>query len=170
VTGFIEAEDVRKAISGGVKNSPVDPKGELQVAEGEASEKGVYSNVPYSRTEYTAAHIRAYFNIDLALIRGYGLPQAEVEMLTALALLKVSRFLMAHLRLRTACDFQLTGEVVAKAPVAFAMPGEGELLEAVQAGIAACKGLFADPALTELDTPVKVVRKKEKEDQGGGAE
>jgi len=170
VTGFIEAENVRKAISGGVKNSPVDPKGELQVAEAEAGEKGVYSNVPYSRTEYTAEHIRAYFNVDLALIRGYGLPQAAVEMLTALALLKVSRFLTAHLRLRTACDFQLAGEVVAKAPEGFAMPGEDELLAAVQAGIAACKGLFADPAVTELDTPVKVVKKKEKEDEGGGAE
>ena len=74
VTGFIEAEDVKKAISGGVKNSPVDPKGELQVAEADAGEKGIYSNVPYSRIEFTAGKIRGYFNIDLALVRGYGLP------------------------------------------------------------------------------------------------
>jgi CRISPR-associated protein Csb1 len=30
VTGFIEAENVRKAISGGVKNSPIDPKGDYR--------------------------------------------------------------------------------------------------------------------------------------------
>src|SRR5664279_4923477 len=110
VTGFIEAEDVRKAISGGVKNSPVDPKGELQAAEADAGEKGVYSNVPYSRIEFTAERTKAYFNIDLALMRGYGLPAGAFQLLTALALLKVRRFLTAHLRLRTDCDFQMKGD------------------------------------------------------------
>ncbi len=81
VTGFIEAEGVKKAISGGVKNSPVDPKGELQAAEADKGEKGVYSNVPYSRIEFTADKIRAYFNLDLALIRGYGLPEEAYRLL-----------------------------------------------------------------------------------------
>src|ERR1039458_9051314 len=106
VTGFIEAEDVRKAISGGVKNSPVDPKGELQAAEADAGEKGVYSNVPYSRIEFTAGKFRAYFNLDLALIRGYGLPTEAYRLLVGLALLKIRRFLDGQLRLRTACDFR----------------------------------------------------------------
>jgi CRISPR-associated protein Csb1 len=171
VTGFIEAENVKKAISGGVKNSPVDPKGELQVAEADASEKGVYSNVPYSRIEFTAGHIRAYFNIDLALMRGYGLPAEAFQLLTALALLKVRRFLTAHLRLRTACDFQLAGEVTAQAPAGFVVPDEATLLAQVQAGIKACKPIFAVPAVTELDTPVKVNKKKEekKDEQVEGA-
>jgi CRISPR-associated protein Csb1 len=161
VTGFIEAENVKKVISGGVKNSAVDPKGELQVAEGEAGEKGVYSNVPYSRIEFTAQSTKAYFNIDLALMRGYGLPAEAFQLLTALALLKVRRFLTAHLRLRTACDFQMKGDVVATAPADFQIPDEETLLAAVRSGIKDCKALFADPAVTELETPVKVVKKKD---------
>lgn len=167
VTGFIEAENVKKAISGGVKNSAVDPKGELQVAEAEAGEKGVYSNVPYSRIEYTAGTIKAYFNIDLALMRGYGLPTEAFHLLTALALLKVRRFLAAHLRLRTACDFRLVGDVVATAPAEFHIPDEETLLSRVRLGIADCKPLFADPPVTELDTPVKVIKKKD--DAASGA-
>jgi CRISPR-associated protein Csb1 len=165
VTGFIEAENVKKAISGGVKNSPVDPKGELQVAEADASEKGVYSNVPYSRVEFTAERIKAYFNIDVALMRGYGLPAEAFQLLTSLALLKVRRFLTVHLRLRTACDFRLQGGVVVTAPAAFVVPDETALLGQVQLGIKNCKALFADPSVTELDTPVKV----KKGEQASGA-
>jgi CRISPR-associated protein Csb1 len=166
VTGFIEAENVKKVISGGVKNSSVDPKGELQVAEAEAGEKGVYSNVPYSRIEFTAQRTKAYFNIDLALMRGYGLPASAFQLLTALALLKVRRFLTAHLRLRTACDFQMKGDVVVTAPADFQIPDEEALLARVQSGIKDCKALFADPAVTELETPVKVVKKKEEQASG----
>jgi CRISPR-associated protein Csb1 len=158
VTGFIEAEDVKKAISGGVKNSQVDPKGELQVAEAEAGEKGVYSNVPYSRVEFTARRITAYFNVDVALIRGYGLGEPAVKLLVALALLKIRRFLAAHLRLRTACDFRLVNDLAATSPAGFIVPDEAVLLQAVKDGIAACKPQFAAPPLTEVDTPVKVVK------------
>jgi CRISPR-associated protein Csb1 len=167
ITGFIEAEDVRKVISGGVKNSSVDPKGELQVAEAEAGEKGVYSNVPYSRIEYTARRIRAYFNIDVALIHGYGLPDAAERLLLALAMLKVRRFLSSHLRLRTACDFSLVKDAAVMAPSGFTLPLEHELLQAVQAGITACKALFAEPPVTELETKVKIVAKKDTDDQEG---
>jgi CRISPR-associated protein Csb1 len=160
VTGFIEAEDVRKAISGGVKNSPVDPKGELQAAEAAAGEKGVYSNVPYSRVEFTAKKIRAYFNLDLSLIRGYGLPSEAYRLLVGLALLKVRRFIEGHLRLRTACDLRLAGELTATAPEGFMIPGEAELLSVVQAAIGECKALFAGVPVTEVETPVKVVKGK----------
>lgn len=167
VTGFIEAEDVRKAISGGVKNSPVDPKGELQVAEAEASERGVYSNVPYSRIEYTAREITAYFNLDLALIRGFGLSEGAQRLLVSLALLKVRRFLSTHLRLRTACDF-VADKLIATNPEGFTTPDEAALLTMVQAGIAECKALFSDPPVTELITPVKIVRKKEEDQKPQG--
>jgi CRISPR-associated protein Csb1 len=166
VTGFIEAEDVKKVISGGVKNSPVDPKGELQVAEAEAGERGVYSNVPYSRIEFTAKSIKAYFNIDLALIRGYGLGEPAVRLLTALALLKIRRFLSAHLRLRTACDFLMRSDVLATMPTGFVMPDEGVLLGVVKGEITACKPLFADPPVTEVVTPVKV--KKDSDNRTSG--
>lgn len=170
LTGFIEASGVKKAVSGGVKNSPVDPKGELQVADSEAGEKGVYSNVPYARVEYVADKIKAYFNVDLALIRGYGLPQDATDLLVNLALLKVRRFLDSQLRLRTACDF-LAGEVVGKVPTDFRLPDESSLLGKVQEGIKACGDLFANPPVTELDTPVKIVKAKEKDkgEQAAGA-
>ncbi|HLI84096.1 MAG TPA: type I-U CRISPR-associated RAMP protein Csb1/Cas7u [Bryobacteraceae bacterium] len=156
LTGFIEAEDVSRVISGGVKNSPVDPTGELQVADdSETREKGVYSNVPYPRIEYTAGRIKAYFNIDLALIHGYKLSMDAERLLVSLALLKIRRFLSARLRLRTACDLQLAADVKATAPEGFAVPNEEALLTAVQEGIVACKPLFHDPPVTEFVTKVK---------------
>jgi CRISPR-associated protein Csb1 len=168
VTGFIEAEDVRKAISGGVKNSPVDPKGELQVAEADAGEKGVYSNVPYSRIEFTAGAIRAYFNIDLALVRGYGLPPEAYRLLVGLALLKIRRFVDGQLRLRTACDLRLVSDVGATAPAGFVIPDEAALLSGVQKAICDCKPLFADGPVTELTTPVKIVKGKKGESEASG--
>lgn len=162
VTGFIEAENVEKAISGGVKNSAVDPKGELQVAKAEASEKGVYSNVPYPRVEYTAEKITAFFNLDLALIRGYGLGEQAYHLLTALALLKIRRFLQTQLRLRTACDLVMMGDLTVDSPNGFEIPAEADLLAAVQGGITACKSMFADPTVTIVKTPVKIVKKKDK--------
>jgi CRISPR-associated protein Csb1 len=158
VTGFIEAEDVEKVVSGGVKNSPVDPKGELQVADAEPGEKGVYSNVPYTRIEFTARRITAYFNIDVSLIRGYKLPEPAGRLLVALALLKIRRFLARDLRLRTACDLMLEGDV--KSPE-LSVPGEADLLAEVQQYIQACKPHFADPAVTELTTGVRIAKKED---------
>lgn len=158
ITGFIEARNVRRVVSGGVKNSPVDPTGKTQVAGEKASEQGVYSNVPYARVEYVAESVTAYFNLDLALIRGYRLPEDATELLVALALLKVRRFLDTSLRLRTACEFAVKG-IRATAPADFALPAENELLPAVQSGIRACGTLFANPAVTRLKTTVKIVEK-----------
>ena len=172
VTGFIEAEDVRKAISGGVKNSPIDPTGELQAIETPAKgEKGVYSNVPYSRIEYTAGKLRAYFNIDLALIRGYGLPAEAYRLLVGLALLKIRRFVDGHLRLRTACDLRLVTDLEATAPAGFMISDEAVLLRGVQKAIGECKALFAEVPVTELITPVKIAKtekRKKGEDETSG--
>ena len=161
ITGFIEAEDVERVISGGVKNSPVDPTGKTQVVDGKA-ESGVYSNVPFTRVEYVAKCIRAYFNLDLALIRGYRLGDDASALLTSLALLKVRRFLDSSLRLRTACEFQVDA-IHAKSPSRFELPSETELLEAVQSRIRACTSLFADPPVTRLKTKVKIVEQKKSE-------
>jgi CRISPR-associated protein Csb1 len=120
--------------------------------------------------EYTARTVTAYFNIDLALKRGYGLPAEAYRMLTALALLKVRRFLESHLRLRTACDFRLAGGVESKAPVGFTVPKEEDLLTEVQKGIGECAALFANPAVTELTTPVKIVKSKPKKGEESAAE
>lgn len=160
ITGFIEAGEVEPVITGGVKNSSVDPKGNLQATEADF-DKGVYSNVPYSRIEYTAARITAYFNLDLALIRGYGLSKAAQDLLIGLALFKVRRFLNRDLRLRTACDLTPIDGLHADAPPAFVIPGEEELLAAVHSGILACtkEGLFSDPPVTVITTPVTLKEK-----------
>jgi CRISPR-associated protein Csb1 len=167
ITGFIEAEDVRRVVSGGVKNSPVDPTGKTQVADEKAAESGIYSNVPYTRVEYVAERITACFNLDLALIRGYRLGVDATNLLIALALLKVRRFLDSSLRLRTACDFQVRS-IVSKAPADFELPAEAELLPAVQAGIKACAPMFADPPVTKLKTKVKIVEKEKAEKTAAG--
>jgi CRISPR-associated protein Csb1 len=172
ITGFIEAEDVREAPSGGVKNNPIDPEGALRPVSEGAVQTEVYGNVPYSRVEYTAKRIRAYFNLDLALLQGYGLePEAE-ELLVALGLYKTRSFLESGLRLRTACDLKLSGRIKVQEPSGFEFPDTDSLLAIVKRKIEDCrkKGLFAEPPVTEITCKVKMEKKRkpeEKEDEAG---
>jgi len=110
LSAFIEATDVRVAASGGVKINRVEPT----LKEGEG-------NVPYSRDEYTG-EIVAYFNLDLAQIRAFGLGENVENLLIALALFKIRKFLDLGLRLRTACDLTLVGEPDVKRPKDFVLP------------------------------------------------
>ena len=98
LSAFIESEGVSTATSGGVKFDVVDPKGDAA--------KG-FGNVPFARTEFVAEKTTAFFNLDLATMRGYGLGEAAEKLLIALSLFKILRFLNDGLRLRTACDFDL---------------------------------------------------------------
>ena len=142
VSGFIEASGVGVAESGGVKNNIVQP--DLKGGEG---------NVPYHRTEFTAAQIIAYFNIDLALLRRYGLEHDAYNLLLTLAIFKIQRFLSTGLRLRTACDLEPQGELAVTRPRnGFPVPPETALLKQCNALVAKCKeaGLFADPSITEV--------------------
>jgi CRISPR-associated protein Csb1 len=168
LSGFIEAEDVREAASGGVKNNPLDPTGKIRARN---YDKDVYGNVPYSRIEYTARRIAAYFNFDLALLNGYGLDAEARELLIALGLYKIRLFISTGLRLRTACDLDLTPnlEIKVTSPKDFILPTEEELLKKVKEGIMACaeKKLFAQPPVTELTT--EVVLKSADESQGSAA-
>ena len=161
LSGFIEAENVKPAVSGGVKNSPVDPSGNIQVDNGKV-ESGIYSNVPYSRVEFVASKITAYFNLDTLQIRSYHLGAPATELLTALSLLKIRRFLQSDLRLRTACNLELIGEVEATQPVGFKLPYEPELLAEVKRLIPACKSQFEDPPLKVIEVPVKRTKKEDK--------
>lgn len=141
LTGFVEARDVRIAESGGVKNDRVDPGGDT---------KAGFGNVPFHRTEFTAGKITAFFNLDLSLLRGYGLGEDGTRLLIALALFKVRRFLSTGLRLRTACDLDCIGDLQVIRPQEFVVPDEKNLLSECTHLIAACKqaGLFADPSVT----------------------
>ena len=161
LTGFIEAEGVREAASGGVKNNLLDPTGEIRA---ENYDKNVYGNVPYHRMEYTADRIVAYFNFDLALLAGYGLEPEARDLLVALGLYKISKFLSSGLRLRTACDLKPKGIAKMIAPAGFVIPCDSLLRTSIQDNIKACasKHLFADPSVTEIVTRV-VIKKAEGE-------
>lgn len=149
LTGFIEATGVAPATSGGVKNDHVFPK--KDELSGISSKEG-YTNVPFSRTEFVAKEITAYFNIDLAMIRAFGLGDASKNMLIALALYKIRRFLDEGLRLRTACIFEVSSDWSATKPDSFKLPDrteiENTLPELIQS--VANEKLFSDPRITQI--------------------
>lgn len=144
LTGFVEAHGVLAAESGGVKNDPVNPSGDAA--------KG-YGNVPFARTEYTAKSIVAYFNLDLAQIRGYRLGEDAERLLYALALYKVFRFLRDGLRLRTACDLDVQAIRVTR-PDGYVLPAVEAVEAALPGLIHACAGYFANPSTTVVTTDV----------------
>lgn len=105
VTAFIDASDVRPAVSGGVKRDSVINTSKDPVA-GQSSKEG-YGMVPHHRTEYTAARIDLHVVIDEQQLRSYGLSAAATELLSALAQWELATLLDGGLRLRTACDLVL---------------------------------------------------------------
>ena len=144
LSAFIEAKGAAPADSGGVKNDPVDPSGDTS--------KG-FGNVPFHRTEYTAERITAYFNLDLSQIRAYRLGENAERFLITLALWKVRKFLENGLRLRTACDLEVVGDLEVTRPGdGFAVPTTPDLEADLPALIEACaaESLFAVPPVTEL--------------------
>jgi CRISPR-associated protein Csb1 len=98
VTSFIEASGVRPAVSGGVKRDIV-----INEAKGGATAEG-YGTVPHHRVEYTAGKITAYFTVDHAQFRSYGLSEPATALLEALADFEIGTLLDHGLRLRTRCD------------------------------------------------------------------
>lgn len=144
LSGFIEARNVGVAAYGGVKVDRVQPATGENTPYGKAQEG--FGNVPYHRDDYTG-EVTAYFNLDLAQIRGYGLGQAAEDLLIALAIYKVRRFLRDGLRLRTACDFDVKALRVTR-PEDFTLPELNEVEQALPKLIKAASSLFADEPVT----------------------
>ncbi|MBI3804976.1 MAG: type I-U CRISPR-associated protein Cas7 [Nitrospirae bacterium] len=142
LSAFIEAKEVAVAASGGVKMDRVNPQGDTK--------KG-FGHVPFHRNEFTAKEITAFFNLDLAQIRGYGLGENAEQLLVAVALFKIQKFLKEGLRLRTACDLEVVKTTV-KRPENFEIPSlqalEAALPPLIQA--VAGEGKFASPAVTTV--------------------
>lgn len=131
LSAFIEAEDVAIAASGGVKNDHVNPSGDTA--------KG-FGNVPFHREEFTARSIAAYFNLDLAQLRGYGLGDDRTRLLVLLALYKIRAFLDGDMRLRTACDLALDPDKPLDIrPAGFTLPTLADLEKAIVEALGACK-------------------------------
>lgn len=140
LSGSIEASGVHPVQSGGVKFSHVQPK--LRGGEG---------NVPYPRIEYTAEKITAYFNLDLAGIRGFYLDEVAEKLLIVLSLYKIQKFLREGLRLRTACDLAPVGEMrinISELKIPSLEELESKLLELIKE--CASRGLFAQPPVTVI--------------------
>jgi hypothetical protein len=150
--------------------------------------KGGFGNVPYPKTEFVAEKITAFFNLDLALLRGYGLAEEGYKLMVAISLLKIRRFLELDLRLRAACDLEVVADEknadglrVTRPKAGFTIPTLTKLEAECKDLIKQCadKKLFADkPAESEFkltpkdviiqlqsDAPVPLIsdaRKKEK--------
>jgi CRISPR-associated protein Csb1 len=96
VSAYIEASSPHQANSGGVYRGEVTAK----------------DNIPYPRQEFTSSSITASFVFHLSTLMGYGLDKNKNRFLQAWALYKIDRFLHRHLRLRTACEFELADQKV----------------------------------------------------------
>ncbi|MBS1940652.1 MAG: type I-U CRISPR-associated protein Cas7 [Bacteroidetes bacterium] len=120
ITAFIEAEDVTVAAYGGAKHDRVRQSKDSE-QEGRTSKEG-FGNLIYHKDDY-CGKITAYFNLDLALIRGLGLGEAAEKLLVALALFKIQHFFAEGLRLRAACDLEaLDNGVTIQRPSKFDLP------------------------------------------------
>lgn len=143
LSSFIEASGANIASSGGVKNDIVNPKGDTA--------KG-FGNVPFTRDEWTAKNITAYFNLDIRQIRSFNLGDDVVNFLIGFALFKIASFLNEGLRLRTACDLELVNLDI-KHPESFKMPTIDEISSEMPNLISkvADQDNFNDPSTTTVE-------------------
>lgn len=141
VTAFVEAHDVRPAISGGVKRDEVrHSTGET----GGAAEG--YGFVPFHRTEYVARDIVASFALDLDQLASYGLPEPATALLATAARWEIRRLLDGGFRPRTACDLT----VVDPSAVDAVLPPLDRLTEELAALVTRCGDLLGTGAPLEV--------------------
>jgi CRISPR-associated protein Csb1 len=158
VSAFIEADGVRVAASGGVKNDHVNPSGET---------KSGFGNVPFARDEFTAERTTLYANIDLAQLRGYGLGVDVERLLILLALFKFRALLDGNLRLRTSCDLRVDIDTItANVPDGYKLPALAELTADLKSAIEKCR---AKMIVTEVTFNDALKKGKEEEKAADGS-
>ena len=158
LSAFIEADGVRVAASGGVKNDHVNPSWP------EAERRKGFGNVPFARDEYTADRITLFVNLDLAQIRGYGLGDAAERLLILLSLYKLRALTGEGMRLRTACDLRVRDEEIrAVMPEEWVLPPFEELERDLKSAIAECRDRMTVTSMTFEDE----LKKGKSEDQTG---
>jgi CRISPR-associated protein Csb1 len=156
LTAFIEASDITTVDSGGVKIDLLNPSGDTT--------KG-FGNVPFHREEFTGS-ITAFFNLDLALIHGFGLGANAEALLIAISMFKIQRFLRHGLRLRTACDLDIDGGLVVQRPIGFNIPSLENLAASIPDLISktygsGTKDRFTTVMFEECKTTEKTDKKEE---------
>jgi CRISPR-associated protein Csb1 len=150
LTAFIEATDVARAESGGVKRDDV----RHQIGETGGAAEG-YGFVPFHRTEWSAADITASFVLDRRQLASYGLPDEATELLEAIAHWEIRTLLDEGLRLRTFCDLAASGSVDE------ALPPKAELDTRVRDLVSSCRSLLdgGDPLVVEWSPKTKTKTK-----------
>lgn len=134
LSAFVEAIDVRRAESGGVKKDHVRHK----LSEGGGTAEG-YGMVPFHRSEWTASKIVASFALDRRQLHSYGLGDDAAQLLTAIAQWEIRSLLDDGMRLRTACDLMpIDEEFVARD--GSTLPSLADLEAQIRSGISACAG------------------------------
>lgn len=133
LSAFIEADGVEDANSGGIKWDHVTTSTKSKDGERGASKdaKGGYGPQPHARVDYTAEKITAYFSLDLVQIRGYHLDRNRTDLLHALALWKIRKFVDSPYRPRSFCDLKV-GEIDGD------LPQIGDLVSRVKELIGSC--------------------------------
>jgi CRISPR-associated protein Csb1 len=163
LTAFVEASNVTTAANGGAKFDRIQPgtKEEKVTPYGKAEDG--YGNVIFPRDDYTG-DIKAYFNLDLALIEGFDLPSEAKEFLVVLSLLKIRRFLCFGLRLRSGCDLDIVQTDVTRPQPSWMLPDMAALTTRAAELIMVNTEMkhFADPFKTAVayDTGIAKARKK----------
>jgi len=156
ITGFIEAVDVRPAVSGGVKRDDV----RHQRDETGSSAEG-YGSIPFHRTEWTARRIVACFAIDEGLLASYGLDDPAAALLVAVARWEVRSLLDRGLRLRSACDLEpVAAEVSDRA--GRPLPSAKELHDEIRELVAGCAALLDGAGPIEVRWNIERARPKKK--------
>jgi CRISPR-associated protein Csb1 len=166
LTGFIEASDAKVASSGGVKIDRVQPETTGKSTPYGKADDG-YGNVPYARENEFTGNITAYFIVDLALLRGFGFAADEFETLFTLSLWKIRRFLETGLRLRTACDLELSeGPTVTRPSIStWQLPSTDELASNLKRLVPLLKTKFGpSPLEVTYSASVAKARSKKSED------
>jgi hypothetical protein len=112
LSGYIEAEDPSTANFGFHKRDGVSDRTDKEA--GQSAAEG-YGSVIGPKQHFTAAKIKAYFQVDLERLRSYGLGRDLVHALAAWAIYKIRRVLLASrdgvADLRTECKFETTKAV-----------------------------------------------------------
>lgn len=145
LTSFVEAIDVRRADSGGVKRDHV----RHSLSDGAGGTAEGYGMVPFHRTEWTAGRIIASFSIDRAQLGSYGLGDSATALLHSIALWEIRSLLDGGLRLRTACDLRPVGAEAVDQD-GDSLPTLAELDKKVRTLIGACSDLVGEGGPIEV--------------------
>ena len=171
LTAFIEAEDVNAVAFGGVKLDRIQPESTGDKTPYGKAKDG-YGNVPHHIEDFTGS-IYAYFNLDLALLRGLGLPDGSPDLLVWLAFFKIRKFLSEGLNLRSRCRLQLVAiETVGALKGRFELPELEVIVPVLKRSIQGAAAQFSkSPLPVKYDQKLAAKRSKAKEkakDDGSG--